>query len=277
MPADLHIHTTASDGRLLPKEVLIYAKECGLSYISITDHDTVEGLLSIESLHDFMKRNIIVIPGIEFSTDLPDHEVHILGYYINPFYNDLRNQLTLITADRRDRIVRMVTKLRQLGYAITVEDVMSKAATNAVIGRPYVAKALVEKGYFKTVSEVFRNLLYNNGPAYVPHYKLSPQQTIGLIKNAGGIPVLAHPGLIADDDIVQEMIKLGICGIEVYHPSHNKEQTDKYAKVAARYKLAATGGSDFHGITGRYPEKLGMFTVEDQVAKQLHSYWQVLK
>lgn len=275
MPADLHIHTTASDGRFSPEEVIIKAAECGLSFIAITDHDTVDGLINLKNCS--LNNNLVVIPGIEFSIDLPDHEVHVLGYYIDPFDARLQKQLLSITEDRRQRIVKIITKLNELGYNITNEEILESSRKVSSIGRPYVAKVLVEKGYFQTVAEVFERLLYKNGPAYVPHYKLKPEQAIALIKGAGGIPILAHPGLIGDDSIVMKMIEYGVCGLEVYHPKHNQEQTNKYLQLAGRYNLMVSGGSDFHGIPSRYPEQLGVFTVPVELALSLQRYSQALK
>ncbi|MGI6093691.1 MAG: PHP domain-containing protein [Veillonellaceae bacterium] len=275
MPADLHIHTTASDGRLSPEEVLIKAAECGLSFIAITDHDTIDGLISLK---DFcLNHSPVVIPGIEFSIDMPDHEVHLLGYYIDPFDAQLQKQLISITNDRRQRIEKIVTKLNDLGYNITKEEVLKSTKATASIGRPYIARILVEKGYFQTVGDAFEKLLCKNGPGYVPHYKLKPQQAIKLINGAGGIAVLAHPGLIGDESIVLRMIEYGVCGLEVYHPKHNQEQRNKYLQLAKRYKLIVTGGSDFHGIPSRYPEKLGEFTVPNALALSLQRHSQALK
>lgn len=272
MPADLHIHTTASDGRFSPDAVLSMALQCGLSYIAITDHDTVDGLISLNNSLKSIVADIIVIPGIEFSIDLPNHEVHILGYYINPFDHRLHEQLKVIVEDRRQRIQKIVMKLNELGYCLTVKDIMEAAKDATSIGRPYIARALVAKGYFHTVSEVFERLLYKNGPAYVSHYKLSPEHAIDLISKCGGIPVLAHPGLIGDDAIVQKMVNYGVRGIEVYHPKHNSTQTNHYKQLAAKNKMLITGGSDFHGIPSRYPEQLGVFTVPDELAIRLREY-----
>lgn len=275
MAVDLHIHTTASDGRLSPEEVLVKAAECGLSFIAITDHDTVDGLISLTS--SCLNHRPVVIPGIEFSIDMPGCEVHLLGYYIDPFNIELKKQLTNLIDDRRLRIEKIVTKLNKLGYNITKEEIFKNTKETTSIGRPYVARVLVEKGYYQSVADVFNKLLYKNGPAYVPHYKLKPRQAIDLINYCRGIPVLAHPGLIGDDGIVIKMIEDGIRGIEVYHPRHNSVEICKYLELARQYRLVVTGGSDFHGIPSRYPEKLGMFSVPDELALNLQRYGQALK
>lgn len=266
MAADLHIHTTASDGRLAPQEVIARAAERGLQFIAITDHDTIDGLLLVSNSNILP---LTIIPGIEFSTDLPYNEVHILGYHIDVTNLTLQKQLQLIIQDRLTRVEKMVKRLQELGYHISLSRVQEIAGTAKALGRPHVAKALVENGYFSTVQDVFNGLLEKNGPAYIPHYKLSPKEVIDLIHLAGGLAILAHPGLVGSDVIVQDIIALGIDGLEAYHPSHNEEQTDKYAALAEANGLAITGGSDFHAIPGRFPEDLGIFTVPDYLAVNL--------
>jgi hypothetical protein len=263
MKADLHIHSTASDGKLSPQAILDQAAATGLSTIALTDHDTVDGLLALRKLP--ANQAVTLIPGIEFSTDLPANEVHILGYYIDITHPELTSQLQLLADDRLARANRMVNKLNDLGYYISYDQVLEIAGDAASIGRPHVAAALLEAGYFDSMQDVFSKLLAKNSPAYVPHYKLTPQKTIELIKSAGGIPVLAHPGLVESDQIVIDIISLGIQGIEVYHPKHSSDQTAKYLQLATERHLIVTGGSDFHGLSGRFPEQLGEFYIPDQL------------
>jgi len=271
MTADLHIHTTASDGRLSPLEVVRQAEAAGLTHISITDHDTVAAHWELRAsgiLGNHLTK-LVVIPGIEFSTDLPDHEVHILGYFIDIDNSRLKDQLAIMQSDRLRRSQTMVEKLNKLGYTIDYERVIALAGQTGAVGRPHVAHALVENGYFKTVHEVFEVLLANDGPAFVPHYKLTPEQALGLIEQAGGIAVLAHPGLIGDDRIVLELIQTGMRGLEVYHPEHDEAMTSRYLALAHKYRLKITGGSDFHAINGRYPEKLGVFSISASLVEHL--------
>lgn len=268
MTADLHIHTTASDGRLSPGQVIEEAIRAGLSEIAITDHDTVDGLLDIYKNRRAVKQ-LAIIPGIEFSTDLPGHEVHILGYGIDIFSSILREQLARLLADRSTRAQKMVAKLNNLGYSIEYDRVLELSGKTSSIGRPHIARALLEKGYFSTISEVFAAVLDKNCPAYVPHYKMDIKTVLEVIKAAGGRSVLAHPGLIGGDCIVEDIINAGVDGLEAYHPTHNTKQISKYLAMAQKYNLLVTGGSDFHGIPGRYPEKLGDFTVSSQFAKKL--------
>lgn len=263
MSADLHIHTTASDGRQSPLEIVRQAEKVGLSHIAITDHDTVAAHLELRDagIIDNFVTKLSIIPGIEFSTELPGYEVHILGYFIDIDNSKLRDQMEIIRNDRLQRSQTIIAKLNQLGYLIDYDRVVEFAGQSTAIGRPHVAEVLVENGYFKTVDEVFKVLLANDGPAYVPHYKLTPEQAIKLIEQAGGIAVLAHPGLIGDDNLVLKMIQAGMRGLEVFHPEHDHAMTCKYLDLANKYNLKITGGSDFHAIPGRYPEKLGIFTI----------------
>jgi len=269
MSVDLHIHTTASDGRLSPVEIVEQAIQVGLSHIAITDHDTVDGLISLHNSGHLFSNDITIISGIEFSTDLPHNEVHILGYNIDIFNSELLEQLHIIVDDRWNRIKRIVTRLDQLGYSIDYNRVVELAGTTTSVGRPHIAKALVEKCYFSNVTEVFDTLLYKNGPAFVPHFKLQYSEIIQLIKRTGGIPVLAHPGLVGNDKIVLDIINAGISGLEVYHPKHDNTQTHKYRDIAERHNLIITGGSDFHAIPSRFPEKLGVYTIPASFVKNL--------
>lgn len=268
MKADLHVHTTASDGRLTPEEVLAAAKAAGLSYIAITDHDTLDGLAAILT-GPAGDAAPVLIPGIEFSTDLPANEVHILGYYIDPGNDELCRQIRLINQDRANRAERMVAKLAKLGYPVSLHRVMAIAGDTSAVGRPHVAAALVEKGYFPDIETVFDAVLSHDRPGYVPHYKLTPADTVAIIKGAGGLSVLAHPGLVGDDTIVSDVIALGVDGLEVYHPKHDQAATARYAALADVHRLVVTGGSDFHGLPGRFPEELGVFTVPGELAERL--------
>lgn len=271
MIADFHIHTTASDGRLSPEEILEQAAQAGLSHIAITDHDTVDGLLKLQSMAIDIPGKPVVLSGIEFSADFPQNEVHILGYGFDPKHPELQRQLDILTQDRLTRAERMAHKVTALGYPVEFSRLLEIAGGATAIGRPHVAAALVEGGYFPTVGAVFEHLLEKNKPGYVPHYKISARDIIELIKDAGGIPVLAHPGLVGDEHLILEIISMGALGLEVYHPEHSATQIEYYLSLAEEKKLVVTGGSDFHAIPGRYPERLGEFTVPGEVAANLLS------
>lgn len=269
MASDLHIHTDASDGMLPPRRIVQMAREAGLSHIAITDHDTIDGIKTIYQNNKEDDHDIIIIPGVEFSTDMPQREVHILGYYIDITNHILRKQLHILHVNRRDRAQKMVLKIAALGYNIHYDEVLAIAGEKSTIGRPHIARVLVEKKYFPTISSVFDVLLEQDRPGYVPHYKLSVAQIITLIRQAGGIPVLAHPGLINDDSVVLDMIRSGVQGLEVYHPSHTESQIHYYLQLAEKHALAVTGGSDFHATPGRFPDELGIFTIPDQLVFHL--------
>lgn len=271
MSVDLHVHTTASDGRLSPAQVRTQAMAAGLTHIAITDHDTVDGLLELEQQQLLHTSDLTIIPGIEFSTDLPQHEVHILGYFIDIHHPALQEKLALLTDDRRQRTRRILAKLAGQGYALEYDEVVAISSKSTTIGRSQIARALVAKGYFKSVGEVFEGVLKTGGPAYVPHYKLLPSEVVALIKEAGGVAVLAHPGLVGSDRVVTEVIAAGIAGIEAHHPRHTIAEVQKYRQMAEQHGLLITGGSDFHSIPGRFPEELGVFTVPAEVVQAIHA------
>lgn len=257
--ADLHIHTTASDGRWTIGQILRRAQEQHMSAIAITDHDTVAGLQELSALGTYSPE---IIPGIEFNTNQAGLEIHILGYFIDIGDHVLQKTLAALRAARENRVKEMVKKLSKLGYALELSDIKHLAGTSKALGRPHVASALIKKGYFSALFETgLRQLLAKGGAAYVPHEKLSPVQAIETVLAAGGIPVAAHPGLIGDDTCLRSLVEQGLMGLEVYHPKHDKMTTNHYNQLAGNYNLIVTGGSDFHGIPGRYPEDLGQFGI----------------
>lgn len=244
---DLHIHTTASDGLLTPEQVVDMATELGLTGIAITDHDTMSGLMKADDRLKSSGNSLEVIPGIEINTDVEVGEVHILGYYVDANNRAMCQRLMEIKSARRQRALVMIEKLADLGMPITVEEV-EKGAKGDLIGRPHIAMALKERCYVKSVREAFNIYIGQGCPAYVPRYKFPPEEAIALIHQAGGAAVLAHPGLIKDAKTIDEIIALGIDGIEVFYPEHDHLQITHYKNMADRHKLLITGGSDFHGM-----------------------------
>jgi len=250
---DLHVHSTASDGLLDPEELLVRAEEIGLKGLAITDHDTVHG---IEEAYAFLTTNPLslqFIPGIEMNTELDENEVHILGYFIDYHNSRLLHRLEEIREARWDRARKMVYRLKSMGLAISFEQV-EKLAQGDLIGRPHVARALTEKGYVFSVKEAFDKFIGKGRPAYVPRYKFLPREAIELIKSAGGVPILAHPGLLPNAELVYEIINLGIAGLEVYYPEHTPQQIGRFLQLCQQFNLLVTGGSDFHG-TGRHESR----------------------
>ena len=266
MASDLHTHTSFSDGRLTPEELIAAAKDAGLSYLAITDHDTVDGIRHLYEQGLYPSKTLNIIPGIEFSCEVDEHDVHILGYDFDIYNQELADKVTEISESRWARFSTMVEKLQGLGYDITEGDVLQIAGTSRAIGRAHMARALVKKGLVASIHEAFDKLLEHGQPGYVPHYRISPEEAVALIRGAGGVPVLAHPKLVKDDALVERLLDLDFGGVEVYYPRHDAEDTARYKAMAEAHGLRLTGGSDFHAIPQREPTALGVFVVEDELA-----------
>ncbi|MFC1528838.1 PHP domain-containing protein [Candidatus Latescibacterota bacterium] len=245
---DLHLHTTCSDGLDTPEELVEKAVSNGYSAISITDHDTVSGVIrAIEAAHG---TSLEIIPGIELSSMDQDDDIHILGYYIQYRDPEFVNNISFFMEKRRERAEEIVECLNYLGLEIKIDTVL-KIAHGAPIGRPHIAEALLSENQIKYYNEAFIRYLGVNCPAYVPKYRITPRETIELILKNGGIPVLAHPVSIRRDEIIPELVESGLMGIEAVHPMHYPEKQLYYRKLAEKYGLIATGGSDWHGSTRR--------------------------
>ncbi|MBM7623277.1 PHP domain-containing protein [Sporohalobacter salinus] len=244
MTVDLHLHTTASDGSFTPSEVVNKAVELGLETISITDHDTVDGIA--EAKEEVVGKDLEFIPGVEINTELSEYEVHILGYYIDDNNLSLINELNKLRTARYDRIRDMIKKLDQLGIEIDFNYVCQLAGNNT-LSRVHLAQAIVEKGYVTQISEAFDKYIGRGCPGYASRYKLTPTRAIELIRTAGGIPVLAHPALLGGDELIPEFIDAGLAGIEVYHSEHSQSDVEHYKNLAQKYGMVITGGSDCHG------------------------------
>jgi hypothetical protein len=244
---DLHAHTLASDGKYSPEALVGLAAKNGLSLLAVTDHDTVSGLsAAIEAAKAFS--GLKLIPGVEISSHAPGSEVHVLGYFIDTANAELLEQLAALGDSRQARARAMVDKLRELGLDITLERVQAIAGAGS-IGRPHIAEALMEKGYVSSFQEVFTKYIGQGGPAYVDRIKLTPEEAVELIIKSGGLPVLAHPSYINDlETVVSRLAAKGLVGLEVHYKDYTEPQRRDMSKVASRYKLIATGGSDFHGI-----------------------------
>ncbi len=246
---DLHTHTTASDGSLAPEELVQMAKQQGVTTLAVTDHDTIAGLSRARVAGEQV--GVDVIPGIEISCLYGDVELHILGYFINPDDPHLAPALTRYWASREDRNPRIVQRLQELGCDLSYADVKAIAGS-ATVGRPHIAQALIRKGYVKSVSEAFDRYLADDAPAYIPRLLPSPAEAIGLIRQIGGIPVLAHPVYTSRlkepfEQVCATLKGLGLLGIEAIYSSHNRQQTDRYRSISRNQGLLVTGGSDFHG------------------------------
>jgi predicted metal-dependent phosphoesterase TrpH len=263
---DLHLHTTASDGRLSPTELIQLVASQGLQVVSVTDHDTTEGLAeAYRAAREFP--NLRIIPGIEFSTDIPGDEIHMLGYFIQYEEEEFQGILLRFRNGRLERARLMVEKLATMGITVEWERVQEIAGDGAV-GRPHIALAMMEKGYIQEPREAFIEHLGRNGTAYVERKKVSPTEAIQILAQVGGVAVLAHPSRLLNMDArIEELKAAGLTGMEVHYAEYSPETVEYLAGVAARYDLIPCGGSDYHGLGNKgepLPGTLGppMDTVE---------------
>ena len=270
MPSDLHIHTTFSDGRNTPEEIMEAPKAAGLRYISITDHDSVEGVTELYESGHISSGSLRLIPGVGFSTGDGGHDVHILGYNIDIYNADLQEKLEEISEARWTRFTEIVELLRGLGYEIGETEVLTDEGMCKAIGRSHVARVLVKKGYFDSVRACFDQLLKRGQPAYVPHFRVSAEELISLIRGAGGIPVLANPKAVGDETVIMTLAAQGLQGIEAFYPTYDRQDTQHYLDVAQQHGLLVSGGSDYRGFPGRGTEGIGQFTIEDVYAENFY-------
>jgi predicted metal-dependent phosphoesterase TrpH len=261
---DLHIHTTFSDGDMTPEEMVAEAKSLGLAGVAITDHDEVAG---VEVAAEAAGGDLEVIPGVELSTSDGKNDIHILGYLIDTRSEELLRYLEIFRDARLNRGIKMVERLREMGVDIEVGEVLSIADGGAV-GRPHIAAALVENGAVDTVETAFRKYIGFKSPAYVPKYQLKPSDAFRLIRDAGGVAAMSHPGTTRRDDLITGFIAEGMRAIEVYHPKHSEADIARYNRLAEKLGLVVTGGSDSHG---RRNAKLhvGAYTVSRSVVEDL--------
>ena len=245
--ADLHIHSTASDGKLTPADVVREAAGRGLSFIALADHDSIDGIAPARAAASAFP-GLKVIPGVEISTDVAEGEVHILGYFIDYDDPEFLAALARFKNSRLQRGQKMVAKLEKLGIHIEWQRVMEIAGTST-IGRPHIAQAMLEKGYVTSFKQAFNEYLGHNRPAYVEREKMTPQEAAGLIIKAEGLPVLAHPLTLPDPEAMTMELKAGgLVGIEAYYNGYTPEEINRLLALAQRHKLIVTGGSDYHGL-----------------------------
>ena len=266
--ADLHIHTTASDGTRTPEESVREAARVGLGAVGIADHDTIAGLAS--GIAEGERVGVIVVPAVEINTDVGKDEVHMLGYYVDYESESLNASLEMLRSGRRDRAAQIVEKLNEAGVDVSMDRVM-EIADGAAVGRPHIARALVEIGAVGSVASAFGKYLVRGRPTYVPRYKLTPFQAMEIIRDAGGVPVLAHPGTNQHDELIPGLIEAGLKGIEVYHTDHSACHVRRYLEIARKYDLIPTGGSDSHGPDNVKTIEIGSVTVDLSVVARLRS------
>jgi len=243
--ADLHIHTNFSDSTSTPKETAEESYAAGLSCISITDHDTLDGIYPTQLAA--RKFAIEVIAGIELSAALNDKDIHILGYLVDCHNEIFNNELSIVQDARIERMRQMIEKLKPLGIDnINLEEVCALSQSKSV-GRPHLASVLLQKGWVSSLREAFDKYLGEGCPAYVEKYRMTPARAIELIRQAGGVAVLAHPMITNRDELIPSFVEAGLQGIEVYYPNYSSNTISFYEGVARKYHLIMTGGSDAHG------------------------------
>lgn len=244
---DLHVHSNFSDGKFSPAEIVRKSVELGLTIISLSDHDTVDGIpVALTAARAFP--NFKVIPGVEISTDVPHGEIHILGYFIDYTGAELLASLARMRNSRVERARKMVTKLANLGIRIDWSRVQ-ELANGGSIGRPHIAQAILERGYISSLKEAFVRYIGREGPAYVEREKMMPAEAVKLVLRARGLPVFAHPLTFIDyEKIIIDLVAAGLVGVEAYYNNSTVEEINRVLALADKYNLIPTGGSDYHGI-----------------------------
>lgn len=248
---DLHLHTTHSDGSCSTAEVMAFAKQAGLTALAITDHDIVDGIPEATAIGKEL--GIEVVPGVEISSRLGESELHILGYFLNWTDPLLAQRLSTLRDSRHLRNPKIVQRLNELGIPITYEEVRALAGTESV-GRPHIARLLMEKKFVTSAKEAFDRYLANGRPAFVDRELPEPAEAVRWIREAGGVPVLAHPTWVRTSAeglrvLVRDLKAAGLGGMEVHYSTHTPSQTTEYLDLARQCDLLVTGGSDFHGVT----------------------------
>ena len=246
MSADLHLHSTISDGLLAPSELVHQAAEAGVQIMALTDHDATDGIAeAMEAAQDHP--GLVVIPGIELSTDVPAGEVHMLGYFINVDSRELQETLASFRKDRVGRAQDMVERLVALNMPLDWERVQEIAGEGA-IGRPHIAEALLERGYVTSIKDAFDRFIGRSGPAYAERRKMAPIEAIALIRRHGGAASMAHPRETPEvEKLLPELVAAGLTGMEVYYGLYPEDERQRLLDVCERFGLLPTGGSDYHG------------------------------
>jgi predicted metal-dependent phosphoesterase TrpH len=263
--ADLHLHTAFSDGTYSPEELIRQAARKKLAAIAVTDHDTVDGVeLARESgaIND-----IEVLSGIELTAEEEGQEIHMLGYLIDYKNGELIKRLDFLKKKRVERIYKIVDKLKDLGLNLKPESVFDIAGKGTV-SRLHVAKAMVADGLVTSIYEAFKNYIGDKCPAYVLGFSFSSKNAIALIKESGGIPVLAHPYVLGRDDLIPKFVDYGLMGLEAYYTEHTHSMTKNYLRLAKKYNLLVTGGSDCHG-NAKSEVKIGSIKIPYELVEKL--------
>ena len=254
---DLHLHTTASDGRSSPEQLVRAAAAAGITTLAVTDHDTTAGVAAARVAARAL--GVEVVMGIEITAVLDGRDVHILGYFFDDTYPELVTFLAAQREDRRRRVDAIVERLNALGASINPRAIAKEAAdSRKAIGRPAIARALVAAGHARNVQDAFDRFLADGRPAFISREGAPPAEVVALLKRSGGVASFAHPGKLGLDVVLPGLAAAGLTGLEVFHPDHDPEAIQKYAVIAEALNLAPTGGSDYHGPQSGRAECLGV-------------------
>ncbi len=245
MKIDLHLHTNYSDGRLEPKELLNLCRKHNYDVISITDHDNIDGYLSVKDLAPAY--GITLVPGVELSSSFEESEVHILAYFFDDQHPSLLSLLNFINKNRIDRARKIVTKLADLDVHLDINTLLAETGESGIIGRMHIARALIANKYCTSIKDAFDKYLHDRSPAFERKVTLPAEKTIKMIHDAGGISILAHPHKLDNISVVLGLIDLGIRGLEAYCPKSSNYAVSLFEQIADEHKLLVSGGSDFHG------------------------------
>ncbi len=252
---DLHMHTVFSDGASEPEALIQAILEQGVQAIAVTDHDNMDSLERVQQAA--AGTGLEVIPGIEINTAWKGQEVHILGYFIDPEDSALQEVMDKHRHARVEQMHALANKLQAAGIRITLDDIRAFSSSDGTLGRPHVARALVEKGVVKTISEAFNKYLNSKAPTYVRRNTVTPHEAVEAIYESGGIPVIAHPGdMIGIENLTEDLMNYGLRGLEAYHRSHSPALIEFHSTLAEHYGLIVTGGTDFHGTPDAYAKAL---------------------
>jgi predicted metal-dependent phosphoesterase TrpH len=262
MKADLHVHSTASDGTLSPTELVALALRRGVDVLAIADHDSVSGLA--EALAASADTPLVLIPAVELSAAEDGYDVHVLAYHVDPDSSVVIDELKALRDDRYQRAEKIVDALGADGIPITMDDVLAFSDGGAV-GRSHIARALVQRGHAESIQSAFEHYIGRDREYYRPKRNRTPAAVVSWIRSIGAVPVVAHPGVSAADDLIPGMVASGLMGIESHHADHTPEQRDHYARMAFELGLLTTGGTDYHGPQAHNPELGSVYVPEDSV------------
>ena len=266
MLVDFHMHSIYSDGVKSPEGLLRHAIDCNLSMMALTDHDEINGIKALRTAQDQLdpEKTIKIINGCEFSADYKDKSIHILGYRFDETNKELRDFIEYFKSKREERIDEIIRRCNNVGYFISKDELLKKFPKTQAYGRPHIGQLLIDGGYAKDINDVFKGILRKDSPCYVPKVKVEVPYIIDIIHKAGGLAVMAHPKLVCSDEYVVEMLAHDFDGMEVYHTKHNDDDVKRYKALATKHNLFITGGSDYHGIPGKAPDKFGDYLVSSE-------------